>query len=234
MKYIKLFSAAAVAAILLAACVSSPKVAPQPSSITKADVDSASYALGVYLAQMIQMNGLGDLNMSKIVKGCNDYLKYGDEKFDVNFVNERMSSFLTKKREAAANENKKKGEDFLAKNAKAEGVVTTESGLQYKILHNGNGDFPTSARDTVTAHYTLTSVDGEVIESSRDMGEPITFPLTNVIQGWIEGMQLIDEGGQIMLYIPSDLAYGENGPNGPNETLVFDIELIEVKHASED
>ena len=234
MKYIKSISAAVFAAIVLTACgVSSPKVDPPPSSITKADVDSASYAFGVYMAQMTTMNNLGDLNLSEIIKGYKDYLKDNDQ-FDNYFVNDRMNSFMGKRREAVGKENKEKGEAFLAKISNEEGVVTTESGLRYKVLNSGNGVFATSARDTVTVNYTLTSVDGEKIESSLDMGEPITFPLSNVIPGWTEGMQLIDEGGKIMLYVPSDLAYGENGPNGPNETLVFEVDLIEVKHASEE
>jgi FKBP-type peptidyl-prolyl cis-trans isomerase len=234
MKFIKLLSAAVFAALMLTACgVSSPKVDPQPKSITKADVDSASYAFGVYMAQMIKMNNLGDMNLSQILKGYKDYLKDADQ-FDQYFVNDRMNNFMGKRREAIGRENKEKGEAFLEKISKEDGVVVTESGLMYKILQSGNGVFATSSRDTVTVNYTLTTVDGEKIESSLDMGEPITFPLANVIPGWTEGMQLIDEGGKIMLYVPSDLAYGENGPNGPNETLVFEVDLIEVKHASEE
>jgi FKBP-type peptidyl-prolyl cis-trans isomerase len=185
------------------------------------------------MAQMIKMNNLGDMNLSQILKGYKDYLKDADQ-FDQYFVNDRMNNFMGKRREAIGRENKEKGEAFLEKISKEDGVVVTESGLMYKILQSGNGVFATSSRDTVTVNYTLTSVDGEKIESSLDMGEPITFPLANVIPGWTEGMQLIDEGGKIMLYVPSNLAYGENGPNGPNETLVFEVDLIEVKHASEE
>lgn len=232
MKYIKFISAAVLASLLLAACgVSTPKVNPQPKSITKADVDSASYALGVYFGQMVKMNDLGDLNLAKIIKGYKDYMK-DDSQFDNYFVNERMNSFMEKRRAAVGEENRKKGEAFLAKNAKEEGVIVTESGLQYKILENGNGNFPTSVLDTVTVHYTLSSVDGEVLETSTD-GEPVSFSLSNVIPGWIEGIQLIDEGGKIMLYIPSDLAYGENGPMGANETLVFEVDLLGVTHAED-
>lgn len=218
---------------MFSACsVSAPKVDPQPSSITKADVDSASYALGVYMAQMVSMNNLGDLDLGKIIKGYKDYLKDADN-FDNSFVNDRMNSFMGKRREAVGQENLRKGQEFLAKMAKEEGVVTTESGLMYKILSSGNGNFPTSETDTVTVHYTLSTVDGDVIETSTD-SEPVTFPLSNVIPGWVEGIQKIDEGGKIMLYVPSDLAYGENGPTGPNETLVFEVDLLEVMHASED
>ncbi|MBO7479103.1 MAG: FKBP-type peptidyl-prolyl cis-trans isomerase [Bacteroidales bacterium] len=232
MKYIKSISAAALAVLMFTACsVSAPKVDPQPSSITKADVDSASYAFGVFMAQMIGTNNLGDLNLNQIVKGYKDYLKNSDN-FDNSFVNDRMNSFMGKRMEAVGQENLRKGQEFLAKKAKEEGVITTESGLMYKIISNGNGNFPTSPRDTVTANYKLSSIDGELIESSEGSG-PVTFPLENVIPGWVEGIQKIDEGGKIMLYVPSDLAYGENGPTGPNATLVFEVDLIEVMHASD-
>lgn len=196
------------------------------------DIDQASYALGIYMAQMVTMNDLGDLNLDYINKGYTDYFDLGDDFFDKNFVNDRMNSYMNKRNENIGMENKAKGEAFLEKKSKEEGVVTTRSGLLYKILNSGNGVFATSIRDTVTVNYTLTSIDGEKIESSLDMGKPVTFPLSNVITGWAEGMQLIDEGGKIMLYVPSDLAYGENGPNGPNETLIFEVDLIKVKHAS--
>jgi FKBP-type peptidyl-prolyl cis-trans isomerase FklB len=231
MKYIKSISAAAIAVLMLTACcVSAPKVDPQPKSITKADVDSASYALGVYLAQMVTMNDLGDLNLGQIIKGYKAYLKNSDD-FDNNFVNDRMNSFMGKRREAVGQENLRKGLEFLEKMAKEEGVIKTESGLLYKILESGNGNFPTSEKDTVTVNYKLTSVDGELIEASEE-GDPVTFPLSNVIAGWVEGIQKVDEGGKIMLYVPSELAYGENGPTGPNETLVFEVDLLEVKHAT--
>lgn len=233
MKYIKLISAAALAALMLTACcVSAPKVDPQPKSITKADVDSASYALGVYMAQMVTMNDLGDLNLGQIIKGYKAYLKNSDD-FDNSFVNDRMNSFMGKRREAVGQENLRKGLEFLEKMAKEEGVIKTESGLLYKILESGNGNFPTSEKDTVTVNYKLTSVDGDLIEASEE-GDPVTFPLSNVISGWVEGIQKVDEGGKIMLYVPSELAYGENGPTGPNETLVFEVDLLEVKHASEE
>jgi len=217
--------------MLTACCVSAPKVDPQPKSITKADVDSASYAFGVYMAQMVSMNDLGDLNLGEIVKGYKDYLKDADN-FDNSFVNERMNSFIGKRREAVSQENIRKADEFFAKTAKEEGVVTTDSGLMYKIISNGNGNFPASERDTVTVNYKLTTVDGELIESSEDNG-PVTFPISDVIKGWVEGIQKIDEGGKIMLYVPSDLAYGDNGPAGPNGALVFEVELVEVKHASD-
>lgn len=229
MKFIKFFSAAVLAALMLAACgVSSPKSDPQPKSITKADVDSASYALGVYLAQMVKGNNIGDINLNQVVKGYTAYVKDADS-FDDYFVNEWMSSFLQKRMSAVGEENLRKSQEFLAKTEKEEGVIKTESGLLYKVLESGNGNFPTSV-DSVTVNYKLSDIDGNLIESNEGYG-PVSFSLAGVIPGWTEGIQKVDEGGKIMLYVPSELAYGENGPAGPNGTLVFEVELLEVNHA---
>lgn len=230
MKSIKLLSAVACASLALASCVSMPSFDKQPTSITKADVDSASYALGVYFGQMIKMNNLGDLNINEIMKGCNAYLK-DDSQFDSNFINERMNTFMGKRNVAVGETNLKEGEAFLAENAKKEGVVSTESGLQYKVVRPGNGNFPTSVGDEVTVNYEGTSIDGEVFDSSYEAGQAVSFTLDKVIPGWKEGILNIDEGGEIMLYIPSELAYGESGPMGPNQTLIFKVELISIQHA---
>ncbi len=125
-----------------------------------------------------------------------------------------------------------KGTKFLEENAKKEGVKTTASGLQYKIEKEGAGKTP-SATDTVKVHYKGTLLDGKEFDSSYKRNEPIEFPLNRVIKGWTEGVQLMKEGGKVTLYIPSQLAYGPSGtpggPIGPDETLIFEIELLEVK-----
>lgn len=125
-----------------------------------------------------------------------------------------------------------KGAKFLKENSSKEGVKTTASGLQYKILKEGSGRSP-KASDTVKVHYRGTLLDGTEFDSSYKRGEPIEFPLNRVIPGWTEGVQLAKEGGKLQLFIPSKLAYGESGtpggPIGPNETLIFEIELLKVK-----
>ncbi|HYR58191.1 MAG TPA: FKBP-type peptidyl-prolyl cis-trans isomerase [Chthoniobacteraceae bacterium] len=125
-----------------------------------------------------------------------------------------------------------KGAKFLKENASKEGVKTTASGLQYKILKEGTGKSP-KRTDTVKVHYRGTLLDGTEFDSSYKRGQPVEFPLNRVIPGWTEGVQLAKEGGKIQLFIPSKLAYGESGtpggPIGPNETLIFEIELIQVK-----
>lgn len=128
-------------------------------------------------------------------------------------------------------ENMKKGAAFLNENKKKEGVHVTSSGLQYKILQEGTGKSP-KATDTVRVHYRGTTIEGREFDSSYRRGEPIEFPLNGVIKGWTEGLQLMKEGGKAELYIPSNLAYGPNGAGsaiGPNETLIFVVELLEVK-----
>jgi FKBP-type peptidyl-prolyl cis-trans isomerase len=125
-----------------------------------------------------------------------------------------------------------KGEKFLAENKSKEGVKTTASGLQYKITKEGTGKSP-AATDRVLVHYEGKLLDGTVFDSSIKRGEPIAFPLNRVIPGWTEGLQLIKEGGKAILYIPSKLAYGPGGtpggPIGPNETLIFEVELLKIQ-----
>ncbi len=129
-----------------------------------------------------------------------------------------------------AEDNKKEGEAFLAANKGAEGVTTTESGLQYKVLAEGDGAIPT-AEDTVTVHYKGTLLDGNVFDSSYERNEPVTLPLAGVIPGWTEALQLMKAGSKYMLYIPAELAYGESGAGNripPNAVLQFEVELLSI------
>lgn len=129
-------------------------------------------------------------------------------------------------------ENKAAGAAFLAENAKKPDVITTASGLQYQVLTPGTGAATPSATDNVTVHYKGTTIDGEEFDSSYGRGEPATFPLNRVIAGWTEGVQLMKEGAKYRFYIPSELAYGEQGAGrsiGPNMTLIFDVELIKIQ-----
>ena len=133
---------------------------------------------------------------------------------------------------ALAQTSAKQGEDFLKENAKKEGVKTTDSGLQYKVLKEGTGKSP-KATDTVTVHYRGTLINGTEFDSSLKSGAPAQFPLNRVISGWTEGVQLMKEGAKYQFFIPAKLAYGERGtpggPIGPNETLIFEIELLKVQ-----
>lgn len=129
-------------------------------------------------------------------------------------------------------ENKAAGIAFLAENAKKPNIVTTASGLQYEVLAPGTGAASPSATDSVTVHYKGTTIDGEEFDSSYSRGEPATFPLNRVISGWTEGVQLMKEGAKYRFFIPSELAYGEQGAGraiGPNAALIFDVELIKIQ-----
>ncbi|MBZ0224120.1 MAG: FKBP-type peptidyl-prolyl cis-trans isomerase [Dokdonella sp.] len=134
----------------------------------------------------------------------------------------------------AAEKNKKDGVDFLAKNKAKPGVKTTASGLQYLVEKEGTGAKP-KATDTVKVNYLGTKIDGEKFDSSYDRGQPATFPLNGVIKGWSEGLQLMPVGSKYKLFVPSDLAYGENGPGqiGPNATLIFEVELLDIEKPAE-
>jgi len=134
------------------------------------------------------------------------------------------------KRQAEADGNKAAGEAFLAANKAVPGVVVTESGLQYIVLTEGTGATP-AITDRVKVHYHGTTIDGKVFDSSVERGEPATFPLNGVIRGWTEALQLMKVGGKYKIFVPSDLAYGERGmraPIGPNMTLIFEIELLDI------
>ncbi|HRQ64496.1 MAG TPA: FKBP-type peptidyl-prolyl cis-trans isomerase [Xanthomonadaceae bacterium] len=142
----------------------------------------------------------------------------------------RLQSEQAAKQAEAANKNKAEGEAFLAQNKSKPGVMSTASGLQYQVISEGGGRKPTEA-DQVKVHYTGTLIDGTKFDSSHDRGQPATFPLNGVIPGWTEGLQLMSVGSKYRLFIPSELAYGERGtpgPIGPNATLVFEVELIEI------
>ena len=129
-----------------------------------------------------------------------------------------------------AEKNKKAGEEFLAANKVKEGIVTTESGLQYRVINEGSGPKPTET-DNVTVHYKGTLIDGEEFDSSYKRNQPATFPVNGVIKGWTEALQLMSKGSKWELFIPSEIAYGPNGAGGaigPNEVLIFEVELIDI------
>lgn len=147
----------------------------------------------------------------------------------------QMKEKFAQKRNAEAEKNKKDGEAFLTENGKKEGIITTESGLQYQIIQDGEGPMPL-ATDRVTVHYTGTLIDGTEFDSSVKRGKPSTFSVKGVIPGWTEALQLMKAGSKWKIYVPSNLAYRERGAGkmiGPNSTLIFDIELVEIVKKAE-
>lgn len=195
----------------------------------------ASYSMGLIFGQRM-VNDIQDIDTETFVAGIRDGLEGSEPKLTEEEVRTVLEGFQQKQQEKqmqemkqVADENLKAATDFLAKNAKREGVKTTDSGLQYEVITEGSGKSP-SASDMVKVHYTGTLTDGTVFDSSRERGEPVTFKLSDVIPGWTEGLQLMKEGGRMKLYLPPELAYGPGGNRtiGPNEALIFDVELLEV------
>jgi len=178
--------------------------------------DSLSYAIGVNLSFVLTQQGFEGVQMDALMAG----LKRIDSIFTAEEVNSLIPQWLSELQ-------KEDGQKFLAENAKKEGVVSTESGLQYKVLKEGTGEKP-SLESKVTTHYHGTLTDGKIFDSSVDRGEPASFPLNGVIAGWQEGLQLMNTGSKFRFFIPYNLAYGERGTRGipPYATLIFDVELI--------
>jgi FKBP-type peptidyl-prolyl cis-trans isomerase FklB len=195
------------------------------------NVDTFSYALGILVAQNLKQQGLAgeDFVMSQFTNGFSDAVE-GKPAMSPEAANALIEAHLkaaSGKRFAGV---KERGEKFLAENGKKAGITTTASGLQYEVLRPGTGTMP-KATDTVTTHYHGTLISGEVFDSSVERGKPIDFPVNRVIPGWTEALQLMKTGAKYRLYIPYNLAYGEQGAGGsigPYEALIFDVELIKV------
>lgn len=190
--------------------------------------DSLSYALGVSIAGNLKRQGIEDLNAQALAKGIEEAGQEGqlmDNEACEAFIQEQLMMQSAKKGEM----QKAEGIAFLEENKGKEGVVTTASGLQYKVVTEGTGASPV-ATDEVTVHYHGTLITGEVFDSSVERGSPATFGLNQVIKGWTEGLQYMKEGGKTIFYIPEYLAYGSRatGSIQPYSTLIFEVELIKV------
>ena len=201
-------------------------------------MDKLSYALGLGIGhQLLQMNAEG-LNIDDFAQAIKDVMTGGELKMKDAEAQQIVQQFFAEQEaiQQAANAEKGKaakteGEQFLAENAKKEGVKTTASGLQYQVLREGNGKQP-KATDQVECHYEGTLIDGTKFDSSYDRGQTATFPLNQVIAGWTEGLQLMHEGAKYRFFIPYQLGYGERGAGAsipPYAALIFDVELVAVK-----
>ena len=201
-------------------------------------MDKASYALGLNIGQQLKQMGLsGILNIEDFAASIKDTLEGNELKMPLSEAQQVLNAFFgeleTKQRAAAAESGKAaraEGEQFLADNAKREGITVTATGLQYEILNEGSGKQP-KASDTVRCHYEGRLINGNVFDSSSRRGEPADFGLMQVIKGWTEGVQLMKEGSKFRFYIPYNLAYGEHGAGSdipPFAALIFDVELIKV------
>ena len=213
-----------------------PMVAQEKSFPLKDLKDKASYSIGVDIALNFKKQNM-DLNPDALAAGAKDGLN-GKPQISPNEVREIMTQWqkeLGEKQKTMATKNQADGEKYLADNKKKDGVKTTGSGLQYKSLKEGTGPQP-KGTDTVSVNYRGTLIDGTEFDSSYKRGEPATFPLNGVIKGWTEGLQLMKKGSKYQFVIPSGLAYGDRAVGsdiGPNSTLIFEVELLDVKPPAE-
>lgn len=241
---------AALAAVVLTTAGCGDKNDAEATKTTKpAEVkletaqQKVTYIVGYNMAKQAQSNGL-EFQTDVMVTAIQDVLsgkepriaQEDQQKIMMSFQEEQQAK-REEERKQEADTNLEASKEYLAKNAEKEGVVTTESGLQYEVLKKGSGDgeSPTKS-DKVKVHYHGTLVDGTVFDSSVDRGQPVTFPVRGVIDGWVEALELMKEGDKFRLAIPPELAYGETGTSGvigPNAALLFDVELLEINPSND-
>ncbi len=197
------------------------------------ETDSISYALGVSFGSNIKTNFEDlELNYDVLAKAIQDYYEDNEMVFSPEEANEKLNQFFMKKQQEASSGNAEKASAFLEENKKKKDVKVTESGLQYKVIKEGEGEKPETT-DKVKVHYKGTLLDGTTFDSSYERGEPASFRLEQVIPGWTEGLQLMSEGAKYKFFIPPHLGYGERAPQGsaikPNSLLIFEVELISIE-----
>ena len=239
MKKLILFTCLLTASVSLLAQPGKPATKPATKPAVKPTVaspglktlnDSASYAIGLSMASFYKQQGIPNLNTALIAKACNDV--YGNKPTLLNegSANEIMNRVMTKIQEEKVKPTIEAGMAFLAENKKKPGVKTTASGLQYEVITEGQGIKPT-AMDTFVCHYRGTLLNGTQFDASYDRGQPLVYPVTSVIKGWTEGLQLMPVGSKYKFYIPYNLAYGtfDNGQIPGGSMLIFEVELLDVK-----
>ncbi len=194
------------------------------------ELENFSYALGMSIAGNLIQSGVKTVNPELFLNGFKDIFKGVEPLIHPEDANVILEEFIGKLDKDKGAGNLEEGIKFLAENRKKLGVIELPSGLQYKVLAEGDGEIPTS-KDKVKCHYHGTLIDGTVFDSSVQRGQPAVFPVNGVIQGWVEALQLMSTGSKWRLFIPSELAYGSNGAGGsigPNSTLIFDVELLKI------
>lgn len=194
------------------------------------EIDKVSYSLGLSIASNLISSGVKTINVEAFSDAISMAFAGIMPEITPDEANKILQDYFENLQNEQGKAAKEAGEKFLAENKNNEGVVTLPSGLQYKILQEGNGQKP-KASDSVKCHYEGRLINGQVFDSSYRRGEPAVFPVNGVIAGWVEALQLMPVGSKWQLYIPSDLAYGKHGAGqaiGANETLVFDVELLEI------
>lgn len=222
-KYIKI-------ALLVSVISSCQNLTQQKFNFDEAnELEKVSYSIGVNVATSIKSEGLDSINSFYISKGFQDVFENKDLAINIEESNKIIGEYFNKKQDAKNQRLAIDSKIFLEQNKQKDGVMTTESGLQYLILSEGRGNNPT-LNDNVTVHYHGTLIDGTIFDSSVDRKQPATFPLNGVIPGWQEALQMMSVGSKWKIFIPSELAYGESGAGaiGPNSTLIFEVELLSI------
>ena len=194
-------------------------------------MDKVSYALGLGIARQLAGMGASEVNVDDFAQALKDIFAGKEPQVTDQEGQQLVNEFFQNKQAEMAAKAKEAGENFLEENGKKEGVITLPSGLQYQVLREGNGKKP-KATDKVECHYEGTLIDGTKFDSSYDRGQTATFGLNQVIAGWTEGLQLMQEGAKYRFFIPYTLGYGENGAGQsipPYAALIFDVELVAVK-----
>jgi len=201
----------------------------QTSAPLKTEADTASFYLGYLNGSGLAQMKITDLNMGALVAGMNSALQKKEVKPDQQTMEMYLNNYFQKLSALRAAENLEKGKKFLEENAKKSGVDTLSDGIQYKVIKAGEGPKPQET-DVVKVNYKGTLLDGTEFDSSYKRGEPAEFPLNHVIPGWTKALKEMPVGSKWEIYIPSDQAYGQRGggPIGPNETLIFEVELLEI------
>lgn len=237
----QLILAAAIGTVLMGCKPPAEEAADAGPMVLDTEEKRIAYGMGLSLGSRFK-NEPFTIDVDAFSEGLAHGLNDAEPLMTKEEITQEMQAFqqkqMEKQREAMvkqAEENKAAGEKFLAENATKEGVVTTESGLQYKIIETGEGEKP-AEDDMVEVHYKGTLIDGTEFDSSYKRGSTVSFPVNGVIAGWTEALQLMPVGSKWELYIPSDLAYGPGGtggPIGPNETLIFEVQLVDIKAEQE-
>lgn len=210
-------------------------VKPAPKTATpgvqlKTLEDSANYAMGMSVAGFYKQQGISKINSAIVTKAINDVMNGKEAMLNETQANGAMMTYLNKQQMAKSKPNIDACENFLATNKKKQGVITTASGLEYEVITQGTGPKPT-VNDTVVCNYVGTFLNGTEFDNSYKRGEPAEFPVTGVIKGWTEVLQLMPVGSKYKVYVPYDLAYGASDYHGipGGSLLIFEIELVSVK-----
>jgi FKBP-type peptidyl-prolyl cis-trans isomerase FklB len=203
--------------------------AQNTSNDLKNEIDSVSYGMGMAIGNSMKSAGFTEVNGTILLNAINDVLKDKPTELKVDQIDQIIRSYLTKTQAKKGAENLVIGRKFLEENKKKDGIVTLPSGLQYKILKEGEGTPPT-INDTVTVNYVGKLINGKVFDSSIERGQPAQFEVKGVIAGWTEALQLMKPGAKWQLFIPSELAYGEQNVPGiePQSVLIFEVDLISI------